>query len=33
VIGWKVVRIWEHEPPREAAARIRDVLAERRAPS
>jgi hypothetical protein len=28
-----VVRIWEHEPPREAAARIRAVLAERRAPS
>ena len=32
-IGWKVVRIWEHEPPREAAARVRAVLAERRAPS
>jgi DNA mismatch endonuclease (patch repair protein) len=29
-LGWKVVRIWEHEDPAEAAARIRDeVLAKR----
>lgn len=28
--GWRVVRIWEHEPPEVAAERIRSALAERR---
>lgn len=25
-IGWRVVRVWEHEDPEEAAARIEDIL-------
>ena len=24
--GWTVVRVWEHEDPRDGAARVRDVL-------
>lgn len=28
--GWAVVRVWEHEPPDEAADRIRCLLAARR---
>lgn len=28
--GWQVVRIWEHEDPEEAAARVADVIRERR---
>lgn len=29
--GWTVERVWEHEPPEQAARRIADVLAEMRA--
>lgn len=29
--GWAVVRVWEHEDPREAAARVFAVVQERRA--
>ncbi len=25
--GWRTVRIWEHEPPEEAAHRVRDAVA------
>ena len=28
--GWTVVRIWEHEDPREAALRVRDAVISRR---
>ena len=28
--GWLVVRVWEHEPPREAARHIRDIVQSRR---
>lgn len=28
--GWSVVRVWEHEGPNEAAARVEAVLRERR---
>lgn len=28
--GWLVLRVWEHEPPAEAAARIHEVVLERR---
>ena len=28
--GWRVVRVWEHEDPVAAAARVRDVVEERR---
>jgi DNA mismatch endonuclease (patch repair protein) len=27
--GWEVIRVWEHEPPAEAAARIEAVVRER----
>jgi DNA mismatch endonuclease (patch repair protein) len=27
--GWSVVRVWEHEPPEDAATRVADALAER----
>ncbi|MEU2179021.1 very short patch repair endonuclease [Nocardia sp. NPDC019219] len=30
--GWLVLRIWEHEDPAEAAARIASVVSARRAP-
>lgn len=29
--GWVVVRVWEHEPPHEAAERISQIVRERRA--
>ena len=29
--GWTVVRVWEHEPPDEAAERISQLVRERRA--
>jgi DNA mismatch endonuclease (patch repair protein) len=29
--GWTVVRVWEHENARDAAARVSDLLAEQRA--
>jgi len=32
-VGWKVVRVWEHEDPVEAAERIWALLQERRAAS
>jgi DNA mismatch endonuclease (patch repair protein) len=28
--GWRVIRVWEHENPLEAAARIEDAVRERR---
>lgn len=28
--GWTVVRVWEHEPPEEAAVRVADVVRRRR---
>lgn len=28
--GWTVLRVWEHENPAEAAARISDVVRQRR---
>lgn len=28
-LGWKVVTVWEHEPPEDAAARVEKVLAAR----
>jgi DNA mismatch endonuclease (patch repair protein) len=28
--GWLVVRIWEHEAPEQAAARVRDLVVARR---
>lgn len=31
VAGWTVVRVWEHEPPDEAAERISDLVRRRRA--
>jgi DNA mismatch endonuclease (patch repair protein) len=31
--GWEVVRIWSHEPPKEAAERVATILAERKARS
>jgi DNA mismatch endonuclease (patch repair protein) len=30
-LGWAVVRVWEHEPPRAAALQVRHVVAERAA--
>jgi len=30
--GWQVVRVWAHETPDEAAARIEDVVRSRRSP-
>ncbi|GAA3745537.1 very short patch repair endonuclease [Micromonospora maritima] len=30
-LGWSVLRIWEHEPPADAVARIAGLLGERRA--
>lgn len=30
--GWTVVRIWEHEDPREAAARVAETVRRRRTP-
>ncbi len=27
--GWKVIRVWEHESPLEAAARVSEVIRER----
>ncbi|MDX3265992.1 very short patch repair endonuclease [Streptomyces sp. MI02-2A] len=30
--GWLAVRVWEHEPPLEAAQRVRAVVEERRRP-
>jgi len=30
--GWEVVRVWAHETPDEAAARIEDVVRSRRSP-
>ena len=29
-LGWRVVRVWEHEDPRAAAAAIRRIVASRR---
>jgi DNA mismatch endonuclease (patch repair protein) len=29
--GWTVIRVWEHEPPKEAAERISRLVRERRA--
>ena len=29
--GWRVIRVWEHEDPLEAAAHIAEVVSERRA--
>jgi DNA mismatch endonuclease (patch repair protein) len=29
--GWTVLRVWEHEPPREAASRVADLVARLRA--
>jgi DNA mismatch endonuclease, patch repair protein len=31
--GWAVVRIWEHEDPRAAAVRVREVVRERVRPA
>ena len=31
--GWKVVRVWEHENPEDAARRIQDVVLRRRRPT